>query len=46
MDEVKRYGILPERMTAYRHLLGAGTIAEIHELAGDLYERAHELVAA
>ena len=37
---VERYGVLPERTSAYRDVLDAETIARIEEQAGDLYERA------
>jgi hypothetical protein len=39
-DAVERYGILPERVTAYRDVLDAGTLTRVEELAGDRYERA------
>jgi hypothetical protein len=39
-DAVERYGILPERVTAYRDVLDDATLARVEELAGDLYERA------
>ncbi len=39
-DPVERYGILPERASAYRQSLHAETIERIVELTGDLYERA------
>jgi hypothetical protein len=42
-DPVRRHGVLPERTTAWREKLDAGTIARIEELAGDLYERARDL---
>jgi hypothetical protein len=44
-DAVERYGILPERATAYRDLLDGRTLARIEELAGDLYERSRERCA-
>jgi len=37
---VEEYGILPERVSAYRDSLDRDTIARIDVLAGDLYERA------
>jgi len=37
---VERNGVLTERTIAYRDRLDAETIAQIEELAGDLYERA------
>jgi hypothetical protein len=37
---VERYGILPERASAYRDSLNANTVERIEHLAGDLYERA------
>jgi Sulfotransferase family len=43
---VERFGILPERMTAYRDVLAAETVERIDELAGDLYERAAALALA
>jgi LPS sulfotransferase NodH len=43
IDNVKRYGILPERASAYREKLDGETIARIEELVGDLYERAAAL---
>ena len=38
--EVERYGVLPERSTAYRDSLDPETTDRILALAGDLYERA------
>jgi hypothetical protein len=38
--EVERYGVLPERSTAYRDSLDPETTERILALAGDLYERA------
>jgi Sulfotransferase family len=43
---VERHGVLTERMTAYRERLDPETIAQIEELAGDLYDRAAALSAA
>jgi hypothetical protein len=37
---VERYGVLPERVRAYRDSLAGGTVERIEQLAGDLYERA------
>jgi Sulfotransferase family len=39
-DPVGRYGILPERASAYRESLDPAAVERIVELAGDLYERA------
>jgi hypothetical protein len=43
---VDGHGVLGERTTAYRSVLGAGTVARIEEAAGDLYERASALSGA
>jgi hypothetical protein len=43
---VEDYGILPERVSAYRDSLDADTIARIDVLAGDLYERAASLAGS
>jgi Sulfotransferase family len=40
---VGRYGILTKRVSGYRDVLDAETIARIEDLAGDLYERAAAL---
>ena len=37
---VERYGVLPERVGAYRDSLAGDTVERIEQLAGDLYERA------
>jgi hypothetical protein len=37
---VERYGVLPERVGAYRDSLAGETVERIEQLAGDLYERA------
>ena len=42
-DAVEGYGILPERVSAYRDSLDRDTIARIDVLAGDLYARAAAL---
>jgi hypothetical protein len=39
-ESVERFGILPERVSAYRESLDAETINRIGTLAGDRYERA------
>ncbi len=39
-DGVDWYGVLPERVNAFREVLDAGVAARIEELAGDLYDRA------
>jgi hypothetical protein len=39
-DSVARYGVLPERVDAYRHSLDGETAGRIAELAGDVYTRA------
>jgi hypothetical protein len=39
-ESTDRYGIVPERVEAYRDDLAGETVARIEELAGDLYERA------
>ena len=39
-ESVDRYGVLPERASARRDSLDAGTTAKIDELAGELYHRA------
>jgi hypothetical protein len=44
-ESVERYGILPERASAYRESLDAETTALIADLAGDRYERAVEAAA-
>jgi hypothetical protein len=44
-ERVQDYGILEERVTAYRKSLDAPTLARIEELAGGLYERAEALAA-
>jgi sulfotransferase family protein len=38
-DPVESYGVLSERVNAYRDVLESEAIARIDELAGDLYER-------
>jgi hypothetical protein len=45
-DPVGRYGILPERASAYRDSLDPQTVERIEELAGDLYERASAVALA
>ena len=42
-DAVQRFGILPERVSAYRDSLDADTVARIEKLAGDLYEQSASL---
>jgi hypothetical protein len=42
-DAVERFGILRERVDAYRDALDADTVDRIEELAGDLYERSAAL---
>ena len=39
-DAVGRYGVLPERVDAFRDSLAAETVERIEQLAGDLYARA------
>jgi len=43
---VEGRGVLPERATAYREVLGADTVERIESLAGDLYERAAGVASA
>jgi Sulfotransferase family len=45
-DVVVRSGIVPERASAYRHVLDRDTINRIEELTGNLYERAAALAAS
>jgi hypothetical protein len=42
---VERYGVLPERVGAYRDSLAGETVERIEQLAGDLYERAADVAA-
>jgi hypothetical protein len=42
-DPIANYGIIPERSLAYQEVLDAETIAQIEELAGDLYAHAVEV---
>jgi hypothetical protein len=42
-EQVERFGVLPERVHAYRDALDADTVARIDALTGDLYERAETL---
>jgi hypothetical protein len=39
-EVVGRFGVLPDRVGAYRDSLAAETVERIEELAGDLYDRA------
>ena len=39
-EEIDRYGVVAERVEAYRNDLADEAVARIEELAGDLYERA------
>jgi hypothetical protein len=39
-EPVERYGVLPERASAYRDSLDSDTLRRIAQLAGDLYDRA------
>jgi hypothetical protein len=45
-ESVGRYGVLPERVSAYRDSLDRETAGLIEELAGDLYEQAASAAAA
>jgi hypothetical protein len=45
-NPVERYGVLRDRVDAYRQALGRETIAYIDEQAGELFERAAEVAAA
>jgi hypothetical protein len=45
VDAVEEYGILQERVEAYRETLDPETLVRITELAGDLYARAQEVAA-
>jgi len=38
-DPVESYGVVSERVDAYKDVLESAAIARIDELAGDLYER-------
>jgi hypothetical protein len=42
-DAVERYGVLAERVSAFRDSLDADTVARIDRLAGDVYDRAVEI---
>jgi Sulfotransferase family len=44
-ESVERFGVLPERVGAYRESLDAATAERILELAGDRYERAADAAA-
>jgi hypothetical protein len=45
-DSVARYGVLPERVDAYRDSLSGETCELIATLAGDRYERAAAAAAS
>jgi Sulfotransferase family len=42
-EAVLRFGIVPERVSAYREVLDDDAVSRIDDLAGDLYRRAAEL---